>query len=154
MSETLITFLASFLLWFMFGGLLVLWIIDGRVKKEIVLHIIISVILVFFLCYLIKLFVPSVRPFYFNGRPSLSLTTHANNAFPSTHTAVAFALATTLYLHDKKLGKAYLIIAFLVGIGRILANVHYRVDVLAGASLGLLVSLAVDRFHFFGLLKK
>ena len=33
-----ITFAASFLIWLMFAGLLVLWIIDGKIKKEEALH--------------------------------------------------------------------------------------------------------------------
>jgi len=34
-SSFIATFLASFLIWFMFGGLAFLWLIDGKIKKEI-----------------------------------------------------------------------------------------------------------------------
>ena len=34
----MITFLASILIWLMFFGLIVLWVVDGKIKKETVIH--------------------------------------------------------------------------------------------------------------------
>jgi len=66
------------------------------------------------------------------------------HAFPSGHTAVAFAGATVLNQHfGLKVGvPAYTLAAF-TGLGRMEDNKHYLSDVIAGATIGLLVGRAV-----------
>lgn len=147
MNEALITFLASFLIWLMFGGLLVLWIFDGRVRRKQVLHVFAAALLAWVIAQMLKSLLPSTRPFLLNGAPPLTLTIHTDNSFPSGHSAVAFSLAITMWLHNKKLGFFYLVAAFLVGIGRVFANVHYLLDIIVGGLLGSLVAIVVDKFH-------
>ena len=147
MNETLITFLASFLIWIMFGGLLILWIFDGKVKREQALHAFAAVILAWVIAQMLKNLLPTTRPFLLNGGSPLTLTIHTDNSFPSGHSAVAFSLAITIWLHNKKLGFFYLAAAFLVGIGRVFANVHYLLDIVVGGLLGSLVAVIVNKFH-------
>ncbi len=147
MNDTLITFLASFLIWLMFGGLLVLWIFDGRVKREQALHAFVAVLLSWVIAQMLKSLLPSTRPFLLNGKPALTFLVHANNSFPSGHSAVAFSLAVTVWLHNRKLGFFFLVAAFLVGIGRMFANVHYLLDIIVGGLLGSLVAVVVNKFH-------
>jgi membrane-associated phospholipid phosphatase len=61
------------------------------------------------------------------------------HSFPSGHTVTIFTLAGILMFYFKSvLSKAGLVIlALLVGISRIAVGVHWPVDVLAGAALGL-----------------
>ncbi len=147
MNETLITFLASFLIWIMFGGLLILWIFDGKVKREQALHAFAAVLLAWVIAQMLKNLLPTTRPFLLNGGSPLTLTVHTDNSFPSGHSAVAFSLAITIWLHNKKLGFFYLAAAFLVGIGRVFANVHYLLDIVVGGLLGSLVAVIVNKFH-------
>lgn len=147
MNEILITFLASFLIWLMFGGLLALWIFDGRVKREQALHAFAAMLLAWVITQMLKSFLPTSRPFVLNEEPALTLLTHNDGSFPSSHSAVAFSLAITIWLHNRKLGFFYLIAAFLVGIGRLFANVHYLLDIAAGGLLGGLVAIVIDKFH-------
>lgn len=149
----IITFLASFLIWFMFAGLIILWFIDGRVKKEQAIHAFAAVLLAWVIAEMLKSLLPSVRPFLMNGKLPLTITFPSNNAFPSSHTAIAFSLAATLWLHNKKLGIVYLALAFLVAIGRVFANVHYILDVVIGSMIGIIVAVVIDKLHLFGLLK-
>jgi len=59
-------------------------------------------------------------------------------SFPSVHTYVAFAIATSIFLYGhKRLGAFLFVLAILVGIGRVGAGLHYPSDVLAGALLGI-----------------
>ena len=67
--------------------------------------------------------------------------------------AVAFSLATTLWLYDKKLGVAYFILAILVALGRVTANVHYILDVIIGSMIGTMVAIVVNKLRLFRLLK-
>ena len=153
-SQTLvITFLASFLVWFMFAGIIILWIAEGKVKKEQVLHAFTAAFLVWIITQMLKNLLPTVRPFALNDRFPLTLTMPNDGAFPSSHTAIAFSLAATLWLHNKKLGYIYFVSALFVGIGRIFANVHYLLDIVVGGLLGIMVAVIVDKLRLFKILK-
>lgn len=59
-------------------------------------------------------------------------------SFPSSHTYIVFAIATSIFLYGhKKLGTLLFLFALLVGIGRIVVGLHYPSDVVAGALLGV-----------------
>ncbi len=147
-----VTFLASILIWLMFGGLLVLWIIDGRIKKEQALHAFFASLLAWTIANMIKSLFPTLRPFQVNGGPVLTLSTyHSSGAFPSAHAAAAFALATTVWLHDRKLGLLFVVAAFGVGVGRVLGNVHYLIDIVGGGVTGAIVAFAADKLHVYSL---
>jgi undecaprenyl-diphosphatase len=150
----IITFLASFLIWFMLAGLIILWLINGRVKKEQAIHAFAAALLAWIIAQMLKSLLPSVRPFLVNTELPLTYTLHFDNAFPSSHAAVAFGLATTLWLHNKKLGIVYIALAILIAIGRVFANVHYILDVVVGGMIGTMVAVIVDKIHLFRLLKK
>src|SRR3989337_230213 len=124
-SSLVIALLASASIYFMFLGLFVLWIIDGRIKKEQVLHALLAVILVWIITEIIKSLIPIPRPFRTNGLPPLTLTIPSDNSFPSFHAAAAFSLATSIWLHDKKMGIGFIVFACFVAWGRILGNVHF-----------------------------
>ena len=150
----MVPFTASVLIWLMFFGLIVLWVIDGKIKKETVIHAIFSCLVAYAVTELIKTFFPTLRPFQFNGALPLTLTTPLDGAFPSSHTAVGFALAVTILKHDKKVGVLYLIMAGLVGIARIIAHVHYPVDIIGGAIIGTIISALTSSKHFVRLLNR
>ena len=152
-ASLIITFLASFLIWFMFIGLIILWVVDGRVKKEQALRAFAAALLAWAITQMLKSLLPSVRPFIVNMELPLTYTLHFDNAFPSSHTAIAFSLAITLWLHNKKLGIVYLALAFFVAIGRVFANVHYILDVVVGSMIGAMVAVVVDKLSLFRLLK-
>ncbi len=150
----IITFLASILIWLMAFGLIVLWVIDGKIKRETVLHAIFSCALAYVITDLIKNYFPTVRPFIFDGLTPITLITPSDGAFPSTHTAVGFALAVTILKHDKKVGVLYLIMAGLVGVARIMAHVHYPIDIIVGAVIGTVISRLTSGKHFARLLNR
>ncbi len=154
MINVIITFLASFLLWLMFFGLFVLWITDGKIKREQVFHALFAAGSAWIIAHLIKAIFPTLRPFQVNNFPTAVLIPLANSGFPSGHTAAAFALALTIWLHDKKAGVIFLIAAAVIGIARVLANVHYPIDILGGAILGIIAALAVEKLHFKKLFRR
>lgn len=151
LEDIVITFFASFLIWLLFVGLLVLWLIDGRIKKEEVLHALLASLIAWVLAEVIKRFFPTLRPFQANGHQILTLTTPMDGSFPSGHSAASFALALTIWLHDRKTGWIFLIAALTIGIARVIGNVHYPVDILGGALVGVLVALAVEKLHVYKL---
>jgi len=152
-ESPLITFLASYLIWFMFAGLFMLWAIDGRIKKEQAIHAFFATIVVYVICEMVKNLFPTLRPFQVNGYPPLTLTIPGDGGFPSSHAAISAAIATSVWLHNKKIGFSFMVMAFLVSFGRIVSNVHGLLDVAAGASIGLLTSLVLEKLHFTKFIK-
>lgn len=154
MNNIIIEFVASFFIWFLFAGLLILWFVDGRIKKEQVIHALLACSIAFLVANLIKHFYPTLRPFMINGGGVDVLFRPNDGAFPSEHTTAAFALAVTIFFHDKKIGSIYLLSALLIGISRILANVHYPIDIIGGALIGTLTAVVIEKTHLFRFLHK
>lgn len=140
-------FFASFFIYFLYFGLVVLWFIDGKIKKEQVVHALLATFIAWAISESIKYLFPTLRPFAVNGGKIDVLIKPFDGAFPSGHTAESFALAVTIFMHDKKIGSLFLIGALLVGVARVLANVHYPVDIVGGAFLGTIVAVIIEKVH-------
>ena len=67
-------------------------------------------------------------------------------SFPSGHASVFFAIATAIFCFNKKWGIVSFIIAILVGVARIYVGVHWPIDVVAGALIGILSGIVVNKF--------
>ena len=59
-------------------------------------------------------------------------------SFPSGHTAIAFASATVLSYYRPRWAPVFFLLAIAIGFSRVYNGVHYPLDVLGGAVLGLL----------------
>ena len=154
MDDIIIEFFATFFIYFLFAGLIVLWFIDGKIKKEQVFHALLACTYTAIIVFLIKYFFPTLRPFMVNGREVDVLFKPLDGAFPSGHTAQAFALAVTIFMHDRKVGRFFLVGALIIGAARVLANVHYPADIFGGAFIGTLVAVVVEKAHLFEFLRK
>lgn len=150
----LVTFFASVLIWILFAGLFVLWFIDGKIKKEQVLHALYASVSAWLIAFLVKVLFPTIRPFVQNGQEVMTITVPGDAAFPSQHTTLAFALAVTIFMHDKKYGWLYLLSALLIGVARVVANVHYPADIFGGALLGTLTAVVIEKRHMFNFFSK
>lgn len=79
--------------------------------------------------------------FHFQG----FVTQNALASFPSGHTTSAFAAAIALGYMRQDWRRGLLAGAVLIGLSRILVGAHFPSDVVAGAALGSIVSLALAR---------
>ncbi|MFA7244285.1 MAG: phosphatase PAP2 family protein [Patescibacteria group bacterium] len=83
------------------------------------------------------------RPRPFISHPELVFPENVNisihtSSFSSSHTYIAFAIATAIFLYGhKKLGVFLFAVAILVAISRIGVGLHYPSDVIGGALLGI-----------------
>ena len=154
MQDLIVMFLASFLIYFLFFGLIILWFIDGKIKKEQVVHALFACLFAFLIAVLIKYLFPTLRPFVTDGKGIDVISRPTDGSFPSEHTVIAFALAVTVFMHDRRVGWCFLGAALLIGIARVLANVHYPVDIVGGAFLGTMVAVVVEKLHFSDLVNK
>jgi undecaprenyl-diphosphatase len=64
-------------------------------------------------------------------------------AFPSNHSAIAGAIATAVFLLDRRLGAIAALLALVEGFSRIYIGVHYPHDVVVGLAVGAVVTAAV-----------
>lgn len=62
-------------------------------------------------------------------------------SFPSSHAANSFAIATLLSIYYQKLSWLFILLAAIVGFSRIYVGVHFPLDVIGGAVVGMICSL-------------
>jgi undecaprenyl-diphosphatase len=71
------------------------------------------------------------------------VTTPSTPAFPSGHAATSFAAVVVLSVAAPAVAPAIVVLAALVGFSRLYVGVHFPLDVLAGALLGVAVATAL-----------
>jgi membrane-associated phospholipid phosphatase len=96
----------------------------------------------------LKLTVKRDRPFVTHP-DIIKLSDGGGSSFPSGHASSAFALATSLFLENKKwyVGVPAFTWASLVAYSRVDLGVHYPSDVLAGAALGVGSAFAARKIN-------
>lgn len=144
-----ITNFGSLIAWCIVCALL--FVLGGENGRKVALlglaALFISNVAVVFLKYLV------VEPRPFLTLPNVELLVSENEiySFPSGHTASSFAAATLLGLKYRLnyKGKSFLVVypllafAAVIGFSRIYIGVHYPLDVLFGAAVGILSALLV-----------
>jgi undecaprenyl-diphosphatase len=94
-------------------------------------------------------FVTLGNAFYFRPRPFSTLPAGSlhllfyrptDSSFPSNLAAVTFAVATSIFIKNKKYGSLLLALSTLSSFGRVYMGVHYPLDIIGGAAIGVLSS--------------
>jgi undecaprenyl-diphosphatase len=98
--------------------------------------------------YVIKNIFSRIRPFEFYDSIQTIDTTANGFSFPSSHALVAFSFITVIILSTKntRLHKALIAFAVLVGLSRIYLGVHFPLDVIAGAVMGILLGWLASKY--------
>ena len=145
-----VIFFADYAIFLLFGMLPLLWFAKSR---ELALHAFLSALTAWAISKFLKDFFYTPRPFLISGLTPL-VKYSSDGSFPSNHTAAAFAIAITVFLHHRRLGIILIILALLIGISRIFGGVHYPIDIIGGAAIGSLIAWSVSHLHPSWLLKK
>jgi undecaprenyl-diphosphatase len=93
--------------------------------------------------YLFKLAIPRARPSTVYARPEPLVHAPHDHSFPSGHAATSFACATTLTFFAPRLAPAFFLLAAAIAWSRVYVGVHYPLDVLGGAALGVAIAIAL-----------
>ncbi len=111
--------------------------LDYNGYKEMVWRAVLAGILSRFIFAILiyKLF-PKKRPFL-ERTVNLILNPRETASFPSGHATFFFAISTVVFAFNPAAGKIFFLISGLMGISRIFGGVHWPVDVLFGALLGV-----------------
>lgn len=67
-------------------------------------------------------------------------------SFPSDHASASFGIAIALLLLETPVGIAFLVLAVLIAVGRVIIGEHYPGDVLAGVVIGTICGYVVATF--------
>ncbi len=145
MFDDLIVFGAKYLIWAI--CLVALLFAIGQSKEERKKMIILAIIALPVSYVVAKI----LGHFYYHSRPFVEnnfvpLIAHAaDNGFPSDHTLFGAAIASVIFLFDKKWGTGLFMLAFLVGVSRVLAGVHHFVDIAGSLLITIIVTVFVYR---------
>lgn len=119
------------------------WLIAIKINRIKVLSTAVATILVgrVFLVEIIRFFYHSPRPFVALA-DATQLLPKSGYSFPSGHATFFFGLSAVIYFYDKKLGITFFVLSAIMGLARIMAGVHYPLDILGGVILGTVVGFA------------
>jgi len=103
-----------------------------------------------FLAFSVIIFWQRQRPFVSHSdvfaKPITDGLYVSSVSFPSAHTYMSFALATSVFLYGhRRLGTALFVLATLVAVGRVGAGLHYPSDAVAGALVGIVSGILAKR---------
>jgi undecaprenyl-diphosphatase len=85
------------------------------------------------------------RPFQAHDVARIWGPRKSDPSFPSDHSSAAFAIAVAVSLIDPFVGAAFVALAVLIAVGRVVVGEHYPGDVLGGAVVGSVAALVVVR---------
>ncbi len=115
-------------------------------KKKEILAAFVSSFLAYFLAVILKILFQFPRPFLALPHVS-SLFPETGFSFPSGHAAFFSALAVSLFFDDKKTGYIFIFFALLIGLARIIAGVHFPMDIFGGFILGGAIAFLVKKYE-------
>lgn len=121
------------------------------IKKDyaLIFQMLLGVLAVKIIEILIKTQYYIPRPYIVNHLAALVTIAPTDSSFPSLHTMISFALATVIFLKNKRLGLILLFVAGLIGTARVLANVHYPIDVISGLIIGVTIGVLCGKIRFY-----
>jgi len=143
--DTLVVFFAQSLPWVLAIGVFVFFFFDKNKEGRLIrlALVLVSAFAATFVSDIIKEFVASPRPFLALSELNVLFIHGDMDSFPSGHATFFSALAVALYFHNKTIAHWFLAGAVLISISRVVAGIHWPIDILAGFALGAIVALVI-----------
>lgn len=137
-------FLANYFVYFVVAFLLFFFLKSRKNWKMVPKALLSATVARFVIVDFIRWVYPRQRPFI--GEDINLLIDKVNQfAFPSGHAAFSFGLATIVYFYNKKIGTLFFLFAFVISIARIFVGVHWPLDILVGAAVGVFSGWLVNK---------
>ncbi len=130
-------FMAEYMLYILLFSLLVYWFTRTEKNRMAVIQGLLAVGIAEVLGKIAGAFYSHDQPFAEIAHVHKLVQHEVDNAFPSDHSIIFFAICFSIWLVRKREGWLWMVVAVCVGISRIMVGVHYPGDVLTGALLGM-----------------
>ena len=91
-----------------------------------------------------------VAHFYFDPRPFVvghftPLIPHSpDNGFPSDHALLTSAVASVMFVYNKKVSLVLWVLTLIVGVARVMAGVHHMVDIIGAVTISILLTPIIE----------
>ncbi|GED18245.1 undecaprenyl-diphosphatase [Aneurinibacillus migulanus] len=138
-----IVFLAEYMLYFLCLSIVVYWFTRTNKNRMMVIQAVIAFILAEILGKMAGQFHSHYQPFAVLPHVNQLIEHDIDNSFPSDHTILFFSVCISFWLVRKKGEWLWLMLPLCVAISRIWVGVHYPIDVITGALLGVISALFV-----------
>ncbi len=137
-SEALVVFGATYLVYVqILAAAIVVWYFR-KTKFPILRYALASGVIAFVFARISSAIFDNPRPFV-EERFTPLVAHAADNGFPSDHTLLAAWLAAVIFVLDRRIGIAFAVVAFAIGLSRVMAGVHHIEDI-----IGSLVIVAIS----------
>ncbi|MDO8551304.1 MAG: phosphatase PAP2 family protein [bacterium] len=142
-TDDIIVFFADYLGYLIVAALILFLLQNFKKNWPLVSQSLISAVIARFgITELIRLLWLRPRPFT-ELELNIISTHEPTGSFPSGHAAFFFAIAAIIYFYNKKAGSWLFFTAFLIGLARVVAGLHWPSDIIGGAVVGILTSWLV-----------
>ncbi len=146
--DTLIVFGVQHLLYILIAGIIVFLLLRRENFFEKFFVILGSAVIAWTISQAVNWLFPVARPFLTLDISPLFL--HGGyDSFPSGPATFAFALAAGLFFYYKPLAWPYMFGALLIGISRVIAGVHWPIDILGGFVLAGVVVVTMYYLYIY-----
>lgn len=138
--DFLIIFAAKYLHLLIILLAIIFWLFSTKIQKRNLVKVsLISFPLSYLTSKILGIFIYDSRPFVVeNVKP---LIDHSpNNGFPSDHTLLALTIASVFYAYNRKLSVFLFLMGLIVGFARVIAKIHYPLDILGSFVIAILAS--------------
>lgn len=158
--DVMIVFKAEYLGWWMIFGLVVFLAASlyfkrdwKRAKQMVFIALVSGLFSRFIITDIIRFFYSRPRPFDLPAEVITKagvdniyqLIPHASGgSLPSGHAAFFFAIAAGVFIFYRKWGFLFFLLAFAMGVSRVIAGIHWPSDILGGAVIGILSAYLIN----------
>ena len=146
--DAVFVFLAKFLPYFLVLGFLVLIFYKSSSRRRLFFYIEAALALVLGSGLIVQFF----RFFYHRPRPFEEIgfipliSSSQSSSFPSNHATILFTLSLLVFYLNRKVGLWFFILSSLNGLARVIVGVHWPLDILGGALVGVLAAYLTHRW--------
>jgi undecaprenyl-diphosphatase len=134
-------FLADYLIFAIFLIVFFLWVYKS--EHKLILVGVSSSVIAWIISLLIKTFFYLPRPFIITSTQPL-IGFLMDGTFPSSHSSLAFALSSSVFIKKPRLGMVLFFLSVLMVSARVFGGVHTVTDVIAGAVIGVLTTITLN----------
>jgi len=142
----MVIFLAQYLAYAVFLVVPYLWV---RRERHDLVRIFVTVVVAFAASEALKTFLSMPRPFVAEDFQPLIEVAQRDfyGSFPSGHTTFLASLGAAVFFTEKIPGTLIMLLALAVGVARVLAGVHYPMDIVGGFLIGVIVAGFFKALH-------